>query len=139
MSRSGGASSSSREHHQSNTPAVLGECGYCGQTIVAKKHKFLPLECSNCRGVYHVSCLRGTKPQTLLGDQLYKFSCAYCSTTSTEICSRPYLHWCVRFNNTTKSFYHKLHCTVYETHLFCLFIIIVLIGNFACRRIFVAS
>ncbi len=116
INTSGTGGSSSREHHShQSSAAVLGECGYCGQTIVAKKHKFLPLECSNCRGVYHVSCLRGNKPQTLLGDQLFKFSCAYCSTMGTEICSRPYLHWYVRMHIIMLTLIKAHLCSNYKT------------------------
>lgn len=92
MSRSSASSAPSKDRYSLDA-AVLGECGYCGHTIMAKKHKPLPLECFNCKGVYHVSCLRGKKPQVLLGDQLFKFTCAYCSPMGRESCSRPYLQW----------------------------------------------
>ncbi len=71
---------------------ILGECGYCGKTILHKE-RLLPLECIRCRNLYHVRCLRGTKPQVFLGDNLYLFTCAFCGALGKEKWERPNLQW----------------------------------------------
>lgn len=71
----------------------LGECGYCGKAILADKNKVLPLECQKCSELYHVNCLKGEKPPVLLGDQLWVFRCAFCSSLGQETCTRPNLQW----------------------------------------------
>ncbi len=71
---------------------LLGECGYCGKAVL-HKDRLLPLECLQCKNLYHVRCLRGPKPPVFLGDNLYKFTCAFCGSLGKEAWERPNLQW----------------------------------------------
>ena len=44
---------------------VVSQCGYYRKPLLVKE-KILPLECSKCKGLYHVRCLRGPKPPVFL-------------------------------------------------------------------------
>ncbi len=71
---------------------LVGECGYCGKVIL-HKDRLLPLECLHCKNLYHVRCLRGPKPRVFLGDNLYRFTCAFCGSLGKESWERPNLQW----------------------------------------------
>lgn len=73
---------------------VIGECRYCGKSIL-HKGRLLPLECMDCKNLYHVRCLRGNKPPIFLGDNLYRFTCAFCGSLGKESWERPNLQWYV--------------------------------------------
>lgn len=71
----------------------MQECGYCGKVAVCSGDKWLPLECHKCQGLFHLICLKGERPPALMGDQLFHFTCAFCSPLGNEQCSRPNLQW----------------------------------------------
>lgn len=71
---------------------LMGECGYCGKGIL-QKERLLPLECMQCKNLYHVRCLKGSKPPVFLGDKLYRFICAFCGALGKESWERPNLQW----------------------------------------------
>lgn len=71
---------------------LVGECSYCGKAILHKE-RLLPLECLQCKNLYHVRCLKGAKPPVFLGDSLYRFTCAFCGSLGRENWERPNLQW----------------------------------------------
>ena len=40
---------------------VRGECGYCGERV--GEDLLLPLECSTCRQLFHIGCLKVSQQQ----------------------------------------------------------------------------
>ncbi len=95
------ASASSKEAEQLGASAsggevslakLTGECHYCGKAVY-NKERLLPLECSECKNLFHVRCLKGSKPQVFLGDNLYRFTCAFCGRLGKEAWERPNLQW----------------------------------------------
>ena len=81
---------------------LLGECGYCSKAI-HHKERLLPLECMQCKNLYHVRCLKGNKPPVFLGDNLYNFTCAFCGSLGKESWERPNLQWYVLCNGGVNS------------------------------------
>jgi cytochrome c1 len=79
---------------EGDTAKVVGECRYCGKAILHKE-RLLPLECLECKHLFHVRCLRGAKPPVFLGDNLYRFTCAFCGSLGKETWERPNLQWYV--------------------------------------------
>ena len=74
----------------------MAACAYCGVMAISSNPKVrLPLRCYQCNGLVHLSCLREIKPPpALLGDELYKFCCATCSSVpGSESCQRLDLNW----------------------------------------------
>lgn len=86
------ASTSASKEDVGDAAKLIGECRYCGKAIL-QKERLLPLECLECKNLFHVRCLRGAKPPVFLGDNLYRFTCAFCGSLGKETWERPNLQW----------------------------------------------
>ncbi|KAJ8039777.1 Cysteine-rich protein 2-binding protein [Holothuria leucospilota] len=63
------------------------EC-YCN-----KKKDGLALWCEKCKKNFHIECLKSGNPSPLDGDNFFRFTCAGCSDSKSEIVTRIKLTW----------------------------------------------